>query len=439
MSVATSPRLEREQSGASGNIWYMGAKTRLLPDLERAIGPLLERARRGRPGPPVFVDLFSGTGVVAARFADRARVVANDIQGYAAVLARAALTPAPAAEEGLERVLARKAAFEAPLLDRLAGPIEREARFLEDAEGADLGRYRAFIEEDLASQDPEADAARARADGLAACLAATYWRNVYFGVRQSVALDALRAALEPEPEPRRTIYLASLLFAASRATSGTAHFAQPRGLEKASELRAMLGRRRISVEALFCARVAWLSREAARPLAAPAGNEVHRLDHAALFERLAGKRVDVIYADPPYTRDQYSRFYHVLETLVDYDYPALARRGGRVTAGRYPAIERRFQSAFASPAAVAGEFRAVTERAAALGAALVWSYSRTNGILLDRWAGEVGPFRAMLGAYYGEVEIEERALLHSGQGDKNHAATELIAVCTGPGKGTCDT
>ena len=31
--------------------------------------------------------------------------------------------------------------------------------------------------------------------------------------------------------------------------------------------------------------------------------------------------VDLIYIDPPYTNAHYSRFYHILETLVDYDYP----------------------------------------------------------------------------------------------------------------------
>ena len=68
---------------AGGTIWYMGAKTRLLAPLESAIAPLL-RARRGRV--PVLLDLFAGTGVVGARFAGRARIVANDVQKYAATL-----------------------------------------------------------------------------------------------------------------------------------------------------------------------------------------------------------------------------------------------------------------------------------------------------------------------------------------------------------------
>lgn len=34
-----------------------------------------------------------------------------------------------------------------------------------------------------------------------------------------------------------------------------------------------------------------------------------------------------VYLDAPYTRDEYSRYYHVLETLVRYGYPASIGRG----------------------------------------------------------------------------------------------------------------
>lgn len=421
--LIASRRPRQKEIEAGGTIWYMGAKTRLLRPLEQAIAPLLWR----KAGTPVLLDLFAGTGVVGARFAGRARIVANDAQAYAAVLARAVLVPAREAEEGLEGVLAAARAIGRRLEKPYGRLVREEARFLASD---DVAAYRAFIEEDLARQDPENEGSRGRAN-----LATAYFRNVYFGVAQAVAIDALRGALEAAPEPRRTLYLAALLFAASRATSGTAHFAQPRGLAKDREIRAMLGRRRIDVRALFAARVRFLAREAGRGFAGE--NEVHELDHRALFERLPPGRIDVIYADPPYTRDQYSRFYHVLETLVRYDFPRLARNPrGAPLAGRYPELARRFRSRFTSPALVEDEFRRVTEEAAKRGAALVWSYSRTNGLLLERWGGDVRPFEELLHSYFNEVKVSEHRLLHSGQGDKNHAAAELIAVCQKPRKGS---
>lgn len=404
----------------------MGAKTRLLDAIERSAAPLLAHAQ----GVPTLVDLFAGTGAVAARFARRARIVASDAQRYSATLCRALLVPAPDAVRGLAGVLDRARAIEGELLATFGEAAAAERRFLDD--GSDLAAYRAFIAEDLAL-DPEETARAAQAAGLPVAVLSCYYRNVYFGVAQAVALDALRAALEGEPEPQRTLYLAALLFAASRATSGTAHFAQPRGLEKESELRAMIGRRRIDVRALFEARARFLAAEAARPFAGE--NEVWALAYEALFERLArsGRRVDLVYADPPYTRDQYSRFYHVLETLVEGGYPPLARDArGAPTAGRYPLLARRFQSRFANPLQVEDEFRRVTRLAAERGAALIWSYSRTNGVLFERWEGRLAPFLALLGEHYRHVRVEEHALHHSGAGDRNHAAIEVLAICEGP-------
>lgn len=59
-----------------------------------------------------------------------------------------------------------------------------------------------------------------------------------------------------------------------------------------------------------------------------AGNRAFQADALSLLrdrERLADVRL--VYADPPYTSDQYSRYYHIYETLILYDYPAARGRG----------------------------------------------------------------------------------------------------------------
>lgn len=48
--------------------------------------------------------------------------------------------------------------------------------------------------------------------------------------------------------------------------------------------------------------------------------EIYREDANALARRI---KTDVVYIDPPYNSRQYSRFYHLLETLVKWDKPAL--------------------------------------------------------------------------------------------------------------------
>src|SRR5207248_996014 len=58
------------------------------------------------------------------------------------------------------------------------------------------------------------------------------------------------------------------------------------------------------------------------------------------------QKIDLIYADPPYTAQQYSRFYHIPETLVSYEVPHLQIKAGRNTRGLYPI--GRFKSRFCS-------------------------------------------------------------------------------------------
>src|SRR5690606_8432952 len=49
-----------------------------------------------------------------------------------------------------------------------------------------------------------------------------------------------------------------------------------------------------------------------------------------------------IYADPPYTDMQYSRYFHLLNTLVDYQYPEMTIYRGSLSKGLY--TENRYQS-----------------------------------------------------------------------------------------------
>src|SRR5437762_3450967 len=63
----------------------MGVKTRLIPDfIDRALA-------EAAPAGSTLLDIFSGTAAVATALAPRFRVVTNDVQRYAAAVARAYL------------------------------------------------------------------------------------------------------------------------------------------------------------------------------------------------------------------------------------------------------------------------------------------------------------------------------------------------------------
>ena len=454
-------------------LWYMGAKTRLCPEfIEGAAADLL-------PEGGTFLDLCTGTAAVARTLASRYRIFANDVQRFSATIASAHLEGDDRWREHLERLdpeadLRRASdanrrdleklfpfalAREAVLLPRVIAEISGNAE-----ERLACAEYRDLV---ASTPEPRAEAApgslpesdprfrpfaellpgllrdrRRDPAGAPFALITAYYGNVYFSLEQSIAIDSLRRAIAAIPaedrlaERKRALYLAALLHAASVSTSGTSHFAQPRSIARDRELLAVARRRTIDVEAEFHAALAAIRREWGSVPRRP-GNRVFRRPAEELLAEggpLAGEEIGLVYIDPPYTADHYSRFYHLLETLVEYDYPELAVRGGALTRGRYPVAARRFQSSFCSAENVERTFRGLVERSHAIGANLLISYAADQGLLMRRWRDEgvddpVAHFRALCRETYATVEIRERELLHSGQGDSNRAARELLVLC----------
>jgi adenine-specific DNA methylase len=99
-------------------------------------------------------------------------------------------------------------------------------------------------------------------------------------------------------------------------------------------------------------------------------------DFAEILPTLAGK-VSVVYADPPYTRDHYSRFYHVLETLALGDEPQIAMSnlgGGAFLSRGFYRLDRH-QSDFCIVSKAPDAFSVLFREVAKLRVPLVLSYS----------------------------------------------------------------
>lgn len=477
-------------------IWYMGAKTRLTGEIQAAVrraAPRGEAVLDLMSGTAVVAtalaadyrvvanDVQAYAGAIARAYLEHGRGKAALLRGLdpAADLEAAYRENEAALLDALGEAVALEDAFleaygltpEAP--DPAAGPLFgspsggaalRRARRRVPADPAARARaYRAFalggtpllLEDGDAACGgafrPAADlfrratvAARREDPGLGPyLLASVYYPNVYLGIRQAIQIDCLRYAIDRLPgrgrraARRRAHYLAALLHATSVTTSATSHFCQPRGLVRDAEVKAVLVRRATSIPSRLAAFSAAIAETVARTPHRP-GNAVHAGDWRDLYARWdEDVAADVVYADPPYTADNYSRFYHVLEVLTRYDYPPL-QRGGR-TKGRYPAIGRRHQSPFCQRTRVEAELADLCRETAARGAGLVLSYGLENGLLLRRYRDEgLAPeaalrrFGDLARAAYRRVEVERRTLLHSGQGDSNHQVTELLLVARDP-------
>jgi len=153
----------------------------------------------------------------------------------------------------------------------------------------------------------------------------------YYSPKQAVWIDALRQTL-PKQEPERTAALAALIQAASQCAAAPGHTAQPfqptqtakKFLNDAWE-RDVVQRTKeslISISHLY-----------AKQVGASIVGDANKMANGL-------ERGDLVFIDPPYSAVQYSRFYHVLETI------ARGKCGEVTGVGRYPGAHLRPRSRY---------------------------------------------------------------------------------------------
>ena len=364
-------------------IHYLGGKWRLLDAIEAALQSLI-------PAGSIVADPFSGSGVVAGRLASRFRVIASDVQEYARVLASAVMRPVALPSDLVDRLLRMGRAREHEI--RVAGInalIGHETHALEQADSGSANDLCEILEfgtlmgsRSLRRDGRLADVLRLAASTVPAdtrTVLSRYYGGLYFSYEQAAALDGLAEAIEDIPEVFRDTARAALVSTASGIASTVGnHFAQPvrpRGADgrpKRRTIETTARRRRVEVRPTFRD---WLGRYGA--LSAPAFvGSAFRSDYRDALIDVRGKAA-AVYADPPYTRDHYSRFYHVLETIVLRDEPGIStvNVGGRVQASRGMYRTDRHQSPFCIKSQAPGAFSELFRLVGEVGIPLVLSYS----------------------------------------------------------------
>ena len=203
----------------------------------------------------------------------------------------------------------------------------------------------------------------------------------YLGVQQAIVLDEIRQNAElAKAAGRISVWqynaaLTAIMSAASAAShSAGKHFAQPLTAGSSRNVKFLTGRllqdRRVDIENEF--KIACNAIDT-RAVAAEGGHQAW-LGPAENFVT-GNDTADLYYLDPPYTAQQYSRFYHVLETICTYEYPQLFGSGG-LTTGLYPTD--RYKSAFSSKVKAGAAFQAILSQAYKCDAAVVISYSQSS-------------------------------------------------------------
>ncbi len=390
---------------------YLGSKSRIA-------GWIMQEIARALPGSGPFCDLFSGSGVMALAAADAGyRVAANDVQHYSSAVLASQLT---LSRHGLKALARRvEALTDAELLGdhgrQDAAPwLAREDALFADQSGP-WRHYRDFCRETpiIAGTCQETAALR---DAAANDLFWRYYANTYFGVRQCLELDALAELAATLPAARRGHLVAATLSVMTFLVSSTTHLAQ--FLKPSSErtVANLVRRRRRSFLPDVAARLRAL---AAFPLPCQAA-QVTRADWTEALDRAGVGDGWVVYVDPPYFKEHYSRYYHVLDTFALYDYPDLTPnpRLGTVTVGRYRA--GRTVSPFGLRARVGEAFASLLARCRERGARVALSYANTSLVGRDELVSRAGD-----AGYHVTEAVHE--LMHSGQGQpRNRTVLEYL-------------
>lgn len=318
---------------------YMGAKYKLLDLIVPAIEELLN------PG-ETLIDLMAGTHAVGYALKSRNLIIANDIQYYSEIFGRA--------------LIANKSCF----------------------------NLRSHCERDFSELKPQ--------EFSNSWFVKTYG-DTYFSKAQCAEIAAIRSRISDiRILDRKYLYLTVLANAMSLCQSSSGHFAQyfPKDHPRLKSLRAM------SIFQEFMQRCNEIE-----VIEGKFQNLITRTEVSEVFNSKQVLEVapagSLAYLDPPYSSAQYSRYYHLLETVFLDDSPEVNFKG----------LYRgdRHQSDFCSPKNVRSAFERVIQQTSIKNWNLVISYSDA-GLL------GVNELLDLCRQYFETVKISKRAYGHSTQG-----------------------
>ncbi len=373
-------------------IQYLGSKQRLAGVIANVVNEVA-------PGKTRIGDLFAGSSVVSALLGIERPVAAIDVQTYSKVLSEAVLLGQSeafftlAGDEFLQMCKTISADIEkmlAPLLD-----FEREAEAKAAAgdpeelvQLTEFGSIAVHNQRPLASTPAnlgrllkDANCALAQSQLSPAAVTATrYFGGTYFSYKQAIALDAIYiAAQQYLGAPQNIAVLATILSTASEIVNTVGkQFAQPMKLKKANNsIPPLLLQRALRDRSLdtFSVFQEWATRWQANALG---GNFEHCVVQGDVVDFVASDQsCGAYYADPPYTIDHYSRFYHVLETLSLRDSPYLdeMKKRGELSVMRGIYRGGRYQSPFCIPSEAQAAFDKLFAAVGRKAVPLVMSYS----------------------------------------------------------------
>lgn len=353
-------------------VQYLGAKTRTLDTI-------VSECSRLHKKDSYVVDLFSGSSLVSqALYLNGMPVIANDVMGFCSDMSACLLNVSKTREsaELLRKAIKSVSSYEisTDLINPFRSFMIKEDSLLKlkdlyglkelysqlpviSNEKVDSSNQVLFIKDNIGKEAFNS-----------VPLITNYYSGSYFGIHQSIRLDAIRNYIECFYHDNNDEWVYTAMLTALYSTLSTIvhsagkHFAQPISItdfdkNKITNIR-LFENRSFNVDELFVGFLEDILIKTGNVNLTPSNlstsYDVQDMNFANLLDK---KSVSVIYADPPYTAQQYSRFYHIPEVVRLYRYPQLQQFRGHITQGLYP--ENKFKSDFCSKTKAKDAFRTV--------------------------------------------------------------------------------
>ena len=430
-------------------IHYLGSKLRILEEIKMEIDILDSSNRR-------FVDLFSGSGTVSRYISQYRDVTAVDIQKYSKVICEALLCTNISnidIDKCLEIIITNceKKYKTLNMFDEL---IEFETNAINNASINNISDLYDIVDE--GSIICASNSISYKNNSLGSMLLmlnniltnktddfmiTRYFGGLYFSYKQAIMFDVLLNSIYSEdlPNDLQNYFLAILLSTCSETVNTIGkQFAQPlkvydkNGKFKMQLLKKIMNDRSIDVIKQF-KNVASSYRNHARYRK---DNAVLCMDYIDAIKQMKNHDIGIIYADPPYSRFHYSRYYHVLETICLRDNPKISLnvRGDKLSRGIYR--KDRHQSPFSIRSKAFGAFEELFANASNIASPLILSYS-PQGINNDGTQRliQLNDIKELANRYYSDVRIVNiDKINHSKLNNhdniiKDNTTEEILVIC----------
>lgn len=337
---------------------YPGSKKRLLDFIDKTIAANVKNVVS-------IFDIFAGTHSVGYYLSEKYKILANDSEFYSYLIGKSLLKKVDLTNlDSIVKKLIEISDTHIELIDKHYPEVKIEQLY--------INKQDTNLMIDLYDEFPTISKSnfKTNAPRDSYHLFLDYYSTTYFGIKQSIEIDSLRYAIDRlENKEYFAIFMASLFYAMKETVfSKDGHMAQP--LDKSKNLSRLIRQRKKSVIFYFLNKIDdfknndFFNNE----------NEVYNYNLDYLLEsNEILKKADLVYADPPYTDMQYSRYFHLLDTVAKYDYPKLTIKNNFYTSGLYR--ENRFQSPLSQHGKAKEKIESLIETCAKNNQYLVFSYA----------------------------------------------------------------